>query len=262
MKKFLRGLALAGLIVALAVGLALAQGQPQRLYQYSTLDALLEGVYDGQLSMAALLKHGDIGLGTVNALDGEMVVVDGAAYQVRYSGKVERLPGDAKTPFAQVAAFAPEKTLRLSGPLDMAGLQAAIDKAIPSPNLFYAIRVTGHFAQVTARSVPRQSRPYPRLVEVIKHQAVFNFKDVTGDIVGFRSPPYAKGIGAPGYHLHFLRADRQAGGHLLAVDLQDVIVQIDTLPGMTIDLPTAGDFLSVGLTKDNSADLHKVETKK
>ncbi|ADK83719.1 alpha-acetolactate decarboxylase [Desulfarculus baarsii DSM 2075] len=260
MKNFPRLCALATLILLLAA--AGARAQEQTLYQYSTLDALLEGVYDGQLTMAELLGHGDLGLGTFNGLDGEMVVIDGKAYQAPFSGKVELMPASARTPFAQVTAFAPEKAFEVKGPMDMAGLQAAIDKAIESPNLFYAIRVSGGFKHVTARSVPRQTRPYPRLVEVVKKQAVFQFDDVQGDIVGFLSPAYVKGLGAPGYHLHFLRADRQAGGHLLAVEIENATVQIDAIPGLRVQLPTSGDFLNVGLGDDKSADLHEVETKK
>jgi hypothetical protein len=43
------------------------------IYQSSTLTARLDAVYDGGLTYAELEEHGDFGLGTFNALDGEMV---------------------------------------------------------------------------------------------------------------------------------------------------------------------------------------------
>ncbi len=50
------------------------------VYQTSLMSALLGGVYDGEMTVRELLRHGDFGLGTFNALDGEMVVLDGACY--------------------------------------------------------------------------------------------------------------------------------------------------------------------------------------
>jgi acetolactate decarboxylase len=43
------------------------------------MGALLAGVYDGNVTIRELLRHGDFGLGTFNALDGEMLVLDGCA---------------------------------------------------------------------------------------------------------------------------------------------------------------------------------------
>ena len=56
-----------------------AEHQPHVLFQASTIGALLEGAYDGDVSFAELAQHGDLGLGTLNALDGEMIAVSGAS---------------------------------------------------------------------------------------------------------------------------------------------------------------------------------------
>ena len=51
---------------------------PQNVvYQESTVDALLSGVYDGELPLEQLRKHGHFGIGTFDRLDGEMVLLDG-----------------------------------------------------------------------------------------------------------------------------------------------------------------------------------------
>ena len=39
-------------------------------FQASTLDALLRGELRGDLTIGELLQHGDLGLGTLNLLDG------------------------------------------------------------------------------------------------------------------------------------------------------------------------------------------------
>ena len=46
------------------------------LFQASTVSALLDGAYDGDLTFADLASQGDTGLGTLNGLDGEMIAVD------------------------------------------------------------------------------------------------------------------------------------------------------------------------------------------
>ena len=59
---------------------------PQRpiheVYQSSTINALLEGVYDGDMTYGQLRRHGDFGIGTFNALDGEMIGFDGRFWQI------------------------------------------------------------------------------------------------------------------------------------------------------------------------------------
>jgi len=51
------------------------------LSQVSTIDALLDGVYDGTVTCGELKEFGDFGIGTFDALDGEMVFLDGEDYR-------------------------------------------------------------------------------------------------------------------------------------------------------------------------------------
>ena len=75
------------------------------LYQVSTLDALMQGVYDGEVSLDQLTGHGDFGIGTFDGLDGEMVVLDGQVYQVPADGQVLQMDAAILTPFAMVTYF-------------------------------------------------------------------------------------------------------------------------------------------------------------
>jgi acetolactate decarboxylase len=56
-------------------------------------------------------------------------------------------------------------------------------------------------------------------------------------------PAYAQGIGVAGFHLHFLRQDKQAGGHALDYRLRAGKVQICTVHDLRVQLPTSGEFL-------------------
>src|SRR6202046_1570034 len=88
-----------------------SQAAAAEVYQTSTIAALLDGIYDGDVTIAELLTHGDFGLGTFNRLDGELVVLDGVSHHLRSDGSVGVAAADDRTPFAAVTWFKPETTI-------------------------------------------------------------------------------------------------------------------------------------------------------
>ena len=62
--------------------------EPVKLFQYNTLGALMAGLYGGSMTIGELLKYGDLGIGTLDSIDGELIVLDGKAYQAKGSGNV------------------------------------------------------------------------------------------------------------------------------------------------------------------------------
>jgi acetolactate decarboxylase len=229
------------------------------LFQTSTINALLEGVYDGDLPVATLRKHGDFGLGTFNGLDGEMVQVDGQVFQVRSDGKARRVPDAARVPFADTTFFDADRSLAVEKPLTFSEMTRSIDALLPSRNTFYAIRIEGTFDYVKTRSVPRQAKPYPRLAEVVKTQPTFEFRHQRGVMVGFWTPEYATGLNVPGYHFHFLTADRTGGGHVLDCTLGQVRISVEETPRFSLDLPRTREFRTAVLDADRRGELNKVE---
>jgi len=228
MRKFLRSLFPVTLVLALMVfsGCSVPQGSRDSkdgLFQASTINALLAGVYDGDMTFRTLRQHGDFGLGTVNALDGEMIGLDGKFYQIKTDGKAYLIPDTMKTPFAEVTFFNPDTTLKIRESIENYDqLKSYLNRLLSIKNIFYAIKIEGTFSYIKTRSVPGQKKPYPLLVNVVKHQATFEFHQVKGTMVGFWCPAYVKGISVPGYHFHFITADRKAGGHVLASSMQNV----------------------------------------
>lgn len=229
------------------------------IFQTSTINALLEGIYDGDMTYGQLREHGNFGLGTFNALDGEMIAFDGLFYQIRSDGVASPVDDAQQTPFAVVQFFEPEVEQGLDRAMDYGRLKDYLRTLIPSTNFFYAIRIDGLFTYVKTRSVPRQTKPYPPLIEVTKTQPVFEFSDVSGTIVGFRFPDYAQGINMPGYHLHFLTENRKAGGHLLDCRLHRGKVMVEHTSNFHMELPTAGTFLDANLSKDRREMLRRAE---
>ncbi|MCF7848769.1 MAG: acetolactate decarboxylase [Kiritimatiellales bacterium] len=228
--------------------------------QISTIDALLVGAYDGQMTCRELLRHGGFGLGTFDHLDGEMIVLDGKVYQAKSSGEIAQPTPNITTPFASVVAFKADKNELVASKTDFQALEKQVDGLAPNKNLFCAVKVTGVFPKMKVRAIPAQQKPYPPLTEAAKVQPVFEYTDLTGTIVGFRCPAYVKGINVQGYHLHFISDDRTKGGHILDFQCLEGTLEIDVCNRFFMILPEgSGQFEQLDLSKDRSAELHKVE---
>ncbi len=250
---------LAALMMASGTGHAQQPESRETFYQISTFNALLQGVYDGSLSVGRLLKHGDMGIGTFNGLDGEMVVMDGKCYQVDVTGRVIKVPAHVTTPFACVTSFDTDITIKIDKPTSFVELEAIIDKQLVSKNHIAAIRISGDFDYVKTRSVPKQSPPYIALADAVKQQAVFNLQSTQGELVGFWCPAWLKGINVPGYHIHYLNKQRSAGGHVLDCVLTKGVVKLDITPNIALNTPMDPAFVEADLVQDMSAETKAVE---
>ena len=224
------------------------------IFQVSTIGALIAGVYDGDTPYSEITKHGDFGVGTFNALDGEMAAVDGEFFHLHSDGSVSPVDPSDLTPFAAVTFFRADAEIDIEEPHSESEVLAIVDAALPSQNLFYAVRIDGRFASLTTRTPVRQSKPYPRLVETTKTQVQHTLTDVTGTIVGFRAPTYAQGMTVAGYHLHFIDEARTAGGHVLDFALTSGTVTIDRDADLHVEMPTSADFLQTALGGADDAD--------
>lgn len=222
------------------------------------LAALVEGIYRADTTIGLLRGRGNLGIGTFNDLDGEMVLLDGKVYCLRPEGDAEVIPDDVRTPFALATHFEGDTQEVFDQPVAESDFEHAILGLIPSPNLMYAIRIDGRFSYVRARSVPKQSNYLP-LAEIAKLQTVFEYHDVVGTIVGFYTPGFLAGVHLPGLHLHFITADRNRGGHLLAAASSHMDVALQHAPTIELGLPLTLDFLTMERTRDMQADLDKVE---
>lgn len=231
------------------------------LFQISTTGALVEGIYDGVVSVATLKEHGDFGLGTFADLNGEMVALDGRVFQARSDGTVIEVPDDALVPFAVMTHFQAERTAVIEPCPSFATLEAKLDAMRDSANIFFACRVDGVFDGVKIR-IACKAAPDTKLVDATAHQAEFEYANVEGSLVGFWTPHYARTVNVPGYHLHFLSKDRRIAGHLLDCRAKSLRVQLQHEADFRIAVPETAHFLKADLTRDGSADLEKAERKR
>jgi acetolactate decarboxylase len=228
------------------------------LFQVSTSGALVAGVFDREVSVKSILERGDFGLGTFANLDGEMVVIDGRAFQVQGTGRVSEAAPDAGAPFAVVTRFSPQIQTDC-GPLESFGdLETCCDRYRTSGNIFYAIRLDGHFSHVRTRAVNPPS-PGTRLVDATKTQTEFSFTGIDGTLVGLWSPGFSSAFSVPGYHFHFISNDRQHGGHVLDVEATQLRVRIESLTDFHLALPASEAFLKADLSKNTSDELAYAE---
>ena len=228
------------------------------LYISAPIAALVEGLYREDTTVGHVRGHGDFGIGTFNDLDGEMVVLDGVVYQLRVDGQVSVVDDAVQTPFACVTTFYGDTEERFETPMDYPALERLLTDLLPSPNLVYAIRVDGMFSHIRVRSVPRTEN-YRPLAEVAKTQAVFDYDNIPGTLVGFWTPAFLSSVHVAGLHLHFISDDRSCGGHLLSAATTDVTVRLQHAPALNLELPLTLDFLTMERSRDLAADLHAAE---
>ena len=256
--RILSAIALTGFLVL--DGLSGAQAADREtLFQYSTIDGLLAGLYDGELTVGDIPSKGDFGLGTFNGLDDEMIVVDGTVFQARAGGAVTVASAATRVPFTSVTFFDADQTAPLLEGLNLEDLEALLDALAPNPNIFHGIRIDGQFALVKLRVAPKQNKPYAPLAQVIEQQEVFELRNVAGTLVGIRAPGYLSGLNVPGYHFHFLTGDRLRGGHVFGVVTTRGTIQVDNTAQFTVALPQSLQFAGLDLDKQREEELRKVE---
>lgn len=224
------------------------------LFQISTSGALVRGVYEKAVSSALLLNYGDFGIGTFDNLDGEMVVLEGDIYQVRSDGTVTPIKDDTGTPFAVVVRFLADKEEIIREARSFEDLRKLCDKHRDSANLFYAIRVDGHFDRLHTRAMKATLDGLP-LAQAAAIQPEFDFHDIDGTLVGVWAPEFSSSLNIAGYHFHFLSNDRTKGGHLLECSGRNLRVRIERLTEFHLSLPESEKYLRADLTKDPSKDL-------
>jgi acetolactate decarboxylase len=216
--------------------------EPHEVFQTSTFAALLDGELEGDVSFAELAGHGDLGLGTFDAVDGEMITVDGEFWRCDVHGRAHPVEPERRTPFACLVSFEPTHRFELSDPVEWEELMAELDRRLGAPEQVHALRLDGRFERVHARSVAGVTKPYPPMTEIVKAQNVFDFEDVEGTMVGFRFPDFAAGLNVPGYHLHFITTDRTRGGHVLGASPAGITVAVDDETEIRIELPAGVDL--------------------
>lgn len=221
------------------------------IHQFSFVDALVAGLYDGAFPAAVVQASGDFGLGCGDALDGELLLLDGVLRVCRGDGEVVAVASGDLLPFAEVVTFEPTFSRELTD-LSEKQFEELIESLVPSNNLFYAVRVDAAFDAMTVREAVRQQRPYRGLADAVKDQHENSSGPTTGTMVGFKGPDVFQGLSVADFHLHYLDEARTFGGHVMDFQLRAGTVSIEAYSTFTLHLPEVESYLEAELDDMNA----------
>ena len=234
-----------------------------KIYQISTLQALALGYTRPVVTVKELLEHGDIGLGTFEDVNGEMIVVDGQCFRATEDGTVWEAEPDMGVPFASVAKadFSPGFEARdiqdIEKMKELLTLKIEEDFGL---NSMHIVRIDGAFNRVCARSESAYRSQHVDLKDILSQtQRDFMFEDISGTMVCIYYPDYMDGINAPGWHLHFLSEDRLKGGHVFDLEMESGTIYLAKINNIEIQLPSEPAFDTYSLKDASGSDIKQVE---
>lgn len=213
-----------------------------RLFHYNTLATLMKGGFDGTFLFEEVLENGGIGIGTVDQLDGELVILDHHGYRFDVKGQVHEVYLEETTPYAAVIDFSSENQISLNEKITKETLEEKMVRYFSSKNVFQAVKLHGTFSNIKCRSVQKQEKPYPDLADAAKDQAEFTAENITGTLVGVYTPELFGMISATGFHLHFISDDYSFGGHVLAFEIDQPIIKWQTVDTVEQKFPTDNEI--------------------
>ncbi len=226
------------------------------LFQHSTIGALMAGMFEGTLMLNEVLTaNNTMGIGTLDGLDGELIIVDGTPFQVKVDGTVREIDKRIKTPYVAVTNFEKEGEAVVTERLSSDQLKGKLKQTFSSVNTFQALKVRGTFQKMHCRSVEKQEKPYPRLVEAAKDQAEFTRDTVDGVLIGFYTPEIFGSIAVPEFHLHFLSDEQDFGGHVLDFTFEKGSIEWKTMESLEQHFPiNNNDFMEATIDYENLAE--------
>lgn len=207
-------------------------------YQIFTYARLRDGCFDGGETIERLLENGDFGIGTVEGIDGEMMIVDGVAYRAGTDLAPVQVPAGTMIPFAMITYFETGLTYLLEDMDDYDELRGSLGFLASNGHIGYGVMIKTEFTSITIRSVPGQIMPYPPLTDVVANQTTLVLYNVKGTALGFFMADDLGDINLPGFHLHFLSDDLSYGGHVLDMSFEEATVEMDAMNVINVTFET------------------------
>jgi acetolactate decarboxylase len=221
--------------------------QAQETIYYVSLNRLVRlGNYDGVRTLSEAKKHGNFGLGSIEHIAAELVLINDTAYQLSADVKTKIMDPNERLPFAAVKFFSADKVVALNKSYSLKKLQNYLDSLL-NKNAFAAIRITGEFEKVEYFCYLPQEKPYKPIARAEKK--ITRQGNISGTLVGFYSPEAAEVINSPVYHFHFINALRNGGGHIQSLEIKNVTIEIDYAEELKIALPDPSIKMNIDLDK-------------
>lgn len=218
-----------------------------KLIQFGTMQMLVEQLLDGFVTAKDILSSGDVGIGTGEGVDGELIIINGKAYKIDSSGNVIEINENFPIVYADVH----RSDFKYWNHFENRSLQCLredILRHVGTSNNFFSVKIEGDFKSVKTRSASKSDKPYPGLQDIAKKQKVFSQNNVNGTMIGYFTPVLYQGVGVPEFHQHFLSSELDFGGHVLDAWIDSANVSLQILDGIDISLPSNNqDYISANL---------------
>ena len=234
-----------------------------KMFQVSTLQALVAGYTRSVITVQDLKRLGRLGLGTFEGVGGEMILLDGVCYCAREDGTVVQSEPDAGVPFASVALVEGGTEFELGEARGIEALKHELTYRIDDAfalNSMHIITIDGTFDSVAARSESAYKADHITLKEMLATtQREFVFENLDGTLMCVYHPDYMDGINAPGWHVHFLSADRTRGGHVYDLSMVGGHAVMHKIDRIEIQLPATPAFDTYALKETSQKEIAEVE---
>ena len=234
-----------------------------KYYQVSTMQALAQGFSKSVINVEELLGHGDLGLGTFEDVDGEMIVLDGKCYRAQSHGDVIPAENERGVPFATVCSFRsmrkeyPGKTDTIEQLKSWLTLRIEEEFGL---NAMYAVRIDGEFSKLEARSASGTKAHHVTLKDALSvTQNVFFFENIKGTLVCVYYPDYLEGINAAGWHFHFISEDKKHGGHVFDLSMIGGEASFCRLTSVEVRIPDTPAFDTYDLKSASNDEIKSAE---
>lgn len=234
-----------------------------KYYQVSTLQALALGFSKSVITVGELLQHGNLGLGTFEDVDGEMIVLDGKCYRAKNNGEVVPAENERGVPFASICCFQSNRSEGFEKMDTIEHIKEWLTLRIEEEfglNSMYAVRINGEFSRVDARSESGTKAHHVTLKDALNvTQKAFIFENIKGSLVCVYYPDYMDGINASGWHMHFLSEDKRKGGHVFDISMTKGNASFCKITSLEIRIPDSPAFDTYALKGASKEEIQSVE---
>ncbi|MEQ1965164.1 acetolactate decarboxylase [Xenorhabdus khoisanae] len=224
--------------------------------QYSTIHALVSGVFDGMFKISEISHGGSFGIGCSHALAGEMIALDDTYFEIQGAGNIRQLTDHEQLPFAQLTHFNPDDQFPVSH-ISKQDIYSKLSAQTNIDNIFVAIKIEGLFENVWFRRTNHQEKPYKPFIQAIAEQSEETLHDISGVMIGFWTPEHFQGISVAGIHLHFIDDARKNGGHVFGFQLKNGLLSYEMKQDVKIHLPNKNEYLNTDIKVSDLDDIIK-----
>lgn len=231
----------------------------ETIYQYSCINALMGGVFNGLFPISDIKQKGNFGIGCSADLSGELII-HGCHFLEAKGHRVLRKMNDTELlPFAQITTFSPEVTF-IANEVNKENLYNHLAQKTLLDNVFLAVKIEGIFDSMQIRRPDDSGKVYKTALDVAENQVVDHLSTIEGSLIGFWTPKFFENISVAGFHLHFIDKEQKIGGHMIDFALSNAKISYQVKSGINIELSKKESYLQQDLNiEDMSSIIKKVE---